>query len=32
VQAQSVVDRYFPSPVDQAVHLLSQTLETLFGE
>jgi hypothetical protein len=32
VQAQSVVDRYFPSPVDQVVHLLSQTLETLFEE
>jgi hypothetical protein len=31
-QAQSVVDRYFSSPVDQAIHLLSQTLETLFGE
>ncbi|MEO6887590.1 MAG: hypothetical protein ABI456_01090 [Ktedonobacteraceae bacterium] len=32
VQAQSVVDHYFPSPVHQAVHMLSQTLETLFGE
>jgi len=32
VQAQSVVDQYFPSPVHQAIHLLSQTLETLFGE
>ena len=32
MQAQSVVDQYFPSPVDQTVHLLSQTLETLFGE
>lgn len=31
-EAQSVVDQYFPSPVDQAIHLLSQTLETLFGE
>lgn len=31
-QAQSVVDQYFPSPVDQAIHLLSQTLETLFEE
>jgi hypothetical protein len=32
IQAQSVVDQYFPSPVHQAIHLLSQTLETLFGE
>ena len=31
-EAQSVVDQYFPSPVDQAIHLLSETLETLFGE
>ncbi len=30
-QAQQVVDSYFPSPVQQAVHQLSQTLETLFG-
>ena len=32
VEAQSAVDQYFPSPVDQAIHLLPQTLETLFGE
>ncbi len=31
-QAQAVVDQYFPSPVHQAFHVLSQTLETLFGE
>ncbi len=31
-QAQQVVDQYFLSPVHQAVHLLSQTLETVFGE
>ena len=32
IQAQSVVDQYFPSPVHQAFHELSQTLETLFVE
>ncbi len=32
IQAQAVVDQYFPSPVHQAFHLLSQTLETLFEE
>lgn len=32
VQAQSVVDQYFPSPIHQSIHLLSQTLETLFEE
>lgn len=31
-QAQHVVDQYFPSPVHQTIHLLSQTLETMFGE
>jgi len=31
VQAQSIVDQYFPSPIDQAVHLLSDTLDSLFG-
>ena len=31
-QAQSVVDQYFPSPIHQDIHLLSQTLETMFGE
>ena len=30
-QAQQVVDQYFPSPVHQDIHLLSQTLEILFG-
>lgn len=32
LQAQSVVDQYFPSPVDQSVHLLSATLDSLFGK
>ncbi|GAC1355376.1 MAG: hypothetical protein NVS4B11_23880 [Ktedonobacteraceae bacterium] len=32
IQAQGVVDQYFPSPVHQAFHALSQTLETLFVE
>ncbi len=31
-QAHDVVNQYFPSPVHQAFHLLSQTLETLFEE
>jgi hypothetical protein len=31
MQAQQVVDQYFPSPVHQALYLLPQTLETLFG-
>ena len=31
VQAQSAVDQYFPSPVDQATHLLPSTLDSLFG-
>ena len=31
-QAHDVVNQYFPSPVHQAFHLLSQTLETLFVE
>lgn len=30
IQAQQVVDHYFPSPVHQAVHQLTQTLELLF--
>ncbi len=32
IQAQSVVDEYFPSPVNQAIHLLSDTLDSLFGD
>lgn len=32
IQAQSVVDQYFPSPVNQAIHMLSSTLDSLFGE
>jgi hypothetical protein len=32
VQAQRVVDQYFPSPVHQATHLLSRTLDRLFGK
>ena len=31
IQAQQVVDHYFPSPVQQAIHQLSQTLNVLFG-
>jgi hypothetical protein len=31
IQAQEVVDRYFPSPIQQTVHQLSQTLDILFG-
>lgn len=31
-QAQAAVDKYFSSPIDQAVHLLPQTLEKLFEE
>jgi hypothetical protein len=29
-QAQEIVDRYFPSPVHQAIYQLAQTLELLF--
>ena len=32
VQAQFVVDEYFPSPVNQAIHLLSDTLDSLFAK
>ena len=32
IQAQDVVNQYFPSPVQQAFHELSRTLETLFVE
>ena len=32
IQAQHIVDQYFPSPVHQAVYLLPQTLEMMFGE
>jgi Nucleotidyltransferase of unknown function (DUF6036) len=31
-EAQLAVDQYFPSPVDQTIHLLSSTLDSLFGE
>ncbi len=32
IQAQHVVDQYFPSPVHQIAYLLPQTLETMFEE
>lgn len=32
VQAQQVVDQFFPSPVDQRAHLLSETLDKLFEQ
>ena len=31
-QAQQIVDRYFPSPAQQATYRLSCTLESLFGK
>jgi len=31
-QAQQIVDRYFPSPIHQAVYLLPRTLEQIFGK
>lgn len=32
VQAQQIVDSFFPSKVDQNTHLLPQTLKTLFSQ
>jgi Nucleotidyltransferase of unknown function (DUF6036) len=31
-QAQQVVDQYFPSPIHQAMYLLPQTLDRIFGK
>ncbi len=32
IQAQQVVNQYFPSPIHQAVYLLPRTLERMFGK
>ncbi len=32
VQAQHIVDQYFPSPIHQASYLLPRTLDSLFGQ
>ena len=32
VQAQQVVNQYFPSPIHQATYLLSRTLDRTFGK
>src|SRR5947209_20244242 len=31
-QAQQIVDRYFPSPAQQAMYRLPRTLESVFGK